>query len=170
MDAPNIPGLVVLNPADPRSGRLSIVIRHSPLNEPFDSSLIRYKRIVRKPSASRVYLLATVAAKNLCIGLWIGVGREAAGVTGRLRLQRKGPMTENDRQYMRDVASIYDVIMGVLPDEYDTADILAALTLVLKDVALFHHGNLFTAQRASVVALDTSFMMEADRLVSSEIH
>lgn len=71
---------------------------------------------------------------------------------------------------MEDVASIYDVIMGALPETRDTADVLAALTLVLKDVALFHHGNLFTAQRASVVALDTSFMMEAERLVSSEIH
>ncbi len=83
---------------------------------------------------------------------------------------RKVPMTDEDRQSMQDVAEIYDTIMGSLPDEQDTADILAALTLVLKDVALFHHGNLFTAQRASVVALDTSFLMEADRLVSSEIH
>ena len=83
---------------------------------------------------------------------------------------RKTPMTEEDRQSMQDVAEIYDMVMGSLPDEQDTADILAALTLVLKDVALFHHGNLFTAQRASVVALDTSFLMEAERLVSSEIH
>ncbi len=79
-------------------------------------------------------------------------------------------MTEDDRQSMEDVASIYDMIMGVLPETEDTADVLAALTLVLKDVALFHHGNLFTAQRASVVALDTSFMMEAEQLVSTEIH
>ncbi len=79
-------------------------------------------------------------------------------------------MTEDDRQSMEDVASIYDKIMSSLPETEDTADVLAALTLVLKDVALFHHGNLFAAQRASVVALDTSFMMEADQLVSSEIH
>ncbi len=83
---------------------------------------------------------------------------------------RKVPMTDEDRQSMQDVAEICDTIMGSLPDEQDAADILTALTLVLKDVALFHHGNLFTAQRASVVALDTSFLMEAERLVSSEIH
>ncbi len=79
-------------------------------------------------------------------------------------------MTDDERRSMQDVGLIYDSLMRSLPDDYDTTDILAALTLVLKDVALFHHGNLFKAQRASVVALDTSFSMEAAKLPSASVH
>ena len=116
-----------------------------------------------------VYRLAIVAAKNPFQRPHVGAG--LALIRAQCRPANwKVTMTEEDRQSMEDVASIYDQIMGALPEAPDTADVLAALTLVLKDVALFHHGNLFAAQRASVVALDTSFMMEAERLVSSEIH
>ena len=61
-------------------------------------------------------------------------------------------MTDNERQSMEDVGHIYDSLMRSLPDDFDTTDILAALTLVLKDVALFHHGNLCIAPGS----LDTS--------------
>lgn len=86
------------------------------------------------------------------------------------RGQTGAKMEKNERRSMQDVSDIYDSLMSSIPDTYDTTDILAALTLVLKDVAVFHHGNLHKAQRASVVALDTSFTMEAAKLPSAAIH
>ncbi|MFQ5973548.1 MAG: hypothetical protein ACE5Q3_14560 [Alphaproteobacteria bacterium] len=79
-------------------------------------------------------------------------------------------MTEDESQALDAVTAIYEAVMAALPDGHDPIDVLAALTLALKDVALAHHGNLYKAQEASVLALDKSFVMEARRYPSKAVH
>ena len=79
-------------------------------------------------------------------------------------------LSEEDRDALENVATIYDAVMAALPDHDDTANILAALTLALKDVALLYHGNLGRAQEASLDALDASFVLEARRHPSMAVH
>lgn len=79
-------------------------------------------------------------------------------------------MTEDESRAHHAVTAVYEAVMAAVPDEQDPIDVLAALTLALKDVALAHHGNLHKAQEASVLALDKSFVMEARRYPSRAVH
>ena len=79
-------------------------------------------------------------------------------------------MTEDDRQGLLDVFTLYDAIMDACEhDEYAAQDALTALTLVIKDLALNHHSPQ-NAREKTVTALDRAFALEETSLPSVAVH
>ncbi|MDH3476049.1 MAG: hypothetical protein OEM59_20410 [Rhodospirillales bacterium] len=78
--------------------------------------------------------------------------------------------TEYDCNQMLDVQEVYRELMtACLESEADPIDVLVALTLVLRDLALSYHGP-DAARSRSVDALDHSFALEAPVWPSETIH
>lgn len=79
-------------------------------------------------------------------------------------------MTEQDRQGLIDIFTLYEEIMTTCEDRDVAAqDALTALTLVIKDMALSHHNPLDARQKA-VLALDRAFDLEETALQSAKLH
>ena len=78
------------------------------------------------------------------------------------------PDFENEQ--MLDVQDVYREMMTLcLETEADPIDVLVALTLVLRDLALSYHGP-EAARSRSVDALDHSFALEVPVWPSDTIH
>lgn len=79
-------------------------------------------------------------------------------------------MSDQDCSQMFDVRSLYSEVMSAcLDSEAEPVDVLVALTLVLRDLALRYHGP-DVARSRSVDALDHSFALEAPVWPSDTLH
>ncbi len=79
-------------------------------------------------------------------------------------------MQDDDCEQLESVQDLYkDIMTDCLEAEADPIDILVALTLVLRDLALSYHGP-EDARLRSVDALDHSFAMEAPVWPSETVH
>lgn len=78
--------------------------------------------------------------------------------------------SQSDSEELLDVQDVYrDIMTACLESESDPIDVLVALTLVLRDLALSYHGP-DSARSRSVDALDHSFALEAPIWPSDTIH
>lgn len=78
--------------------------------------------------------------------------------------------SQSDGEELLDVQDVYrDIMTACLESESDPIDVLVALTLVLRDLALSYHGP-DSARSRSVDALDHSFALEAPIWPSDTIH
>jgi len=79
-------------------------------------------------------------------------------------------MSDRDCYQMFDVRALYGEVMSACLDtEAEPVDVLVALTLVLRDLALRYHGP-DVARSRSVDALDHSFALEAPIWPSDTLH
>lgn len=77
---------------------------------------------------------------------------------------------EHDLDQMVNVQTLYrDIITSCLETETDPIDVLVALTLVLRDLALSYHGP-DDARSRSVDALDHSFALDAPVWPGETVH
>ncbi len=79
-------------------------------------------------------------------------------------------MSDQDCSQMFNVRELYSEVMSAcLDSEAEPVDVLVALTLVLRDLALRYHGPEIARSR-SVDALDHSFALEAPIWPSDTLH
>ncbi len=79
-------------------------------------------------------------------------------------------MSDQDCSQMFNVRELYSEVMSAcLDSEAEPVDVLVALTLVLRDLALRYHGP-DVARSRSVDALDHSFALEAPIWPSETLH
>jgi hypothetical protein len=76
----------------------------------------------------------------------------------------------DDSDQMHDVRALYSEVMATCLDcDAEAVDVLVALTLVLRDLALRYHGP-DAARSRSVDALDHSFALEPPVWPSGALH
>jgi hypothetical protein len=79
-------------------------------------------------------------------------------------------MSDKDCIQMFNVRALYSEVMSAcLDSEAEPVDVLVALTLVLRDLALRYHGP-DVARSRSVDALDHSFALDAPIWPSDTLH
>ena len=75
-----------------------------------------------------------------------------------------------DSDQMLDVRTLYSEVMSTcLESDAESVDVLVALTLVLRDLALSYHGP-DAARSRSVDALDHSFALDPPVWPSGTVH
>ncbi len=85
-------------------------------------------------------------------------------------MSNQNAVSNQDSDQMLDVRALYSEVMSAcLESDAEAVDVLVALTLVLRDLALRYHGP-DAARRRSVDALDHSFALEPPVWPSGTVH
>jgi hypothetical protein len=85
-------------------------------------------------------------------------------------MSNQDTVSKQDSDQMFDVRELYSEVMSAcLESDAEAVDVLVALTLVLRDLALRYHGP-DSARNRSVDALDHSFALDAPVWPSDTVH
>ena len=85
-------------------------------------------------------------------------------------MSHQDALPDQDSDQMFNVRELYSEVMSAcLESDAESVDVLVALTLVLRDLALRYHGP-NSARARSVDALDHSFALDAPIWPSDTLH